>query len=407
MKSIFYTVLFCLFSSVLWSQNYNADSLFVEVKKIAEAKEYTKAIQLTKQLEKDVPNDKTYSYYLVSLYNWNEQYNEALQQLKSISNQELDNAEVTQLYLSTYRNLKDYEKVVFYSEKAKNEDTYNADRYAIIQAEALLELNETEKATTILKAVSKESQSYDAAQYLLTISNRKKKNSIALGYLLTTYNKPESQNNHYTNLEYTRKWNKDAITARLNYGNAFSENGVSGEVDFYKGLKKSYFYFNAGISDGEFVFPQYKAAAEWYKETQKLSFSIGSKFLGFKTTDDVYIFTGHFGYKLSGNYLLGYRPYYVVNSDQNKVTHALFLKKTNEIKESFWQIDLQYGTVPYYFLSNQVTSDLSSYRIGFNMKTKVATDVFLQPVVLYEYQEFVPSEYRNVFNIQLIATYRF
>lgn len=405
-KSLLLLISLILFPS-LYGQTYNANSLFVEVKKLAEKQEFTKAIQFTNQLKSDFPKDITYTLYLASLYNWNNQSDKALDELNQLSEKYESNIEVIQLYIVAYRNLKQPEKVIEYSNKGIQFDNDNEDFYKIAKAQAYIELNEKEKAIEILNAIPNSSNKYKDAQYLITEINSRKKNTIALGYLLTTFNEPQSENNHFLNIDYTRKLGKNSIVARLNYGNAFHEEGVSGEIDFYKKLSNSYLYFNGGVSDGNFVFPKYKLGTEWFKETYKLSYSIGMRYLNFKNENEVYMFTGHIGYKFKSNMLIGYRPYFVVNESENSHTQTIFIKKTNEIKESFWQIDLQYGTVPYYFLSNQIVSDLNSYRVGFNMKFKAAENLFLQPILLYEYQEYFPEEFRNVFNFQTIVSYRF
>lgn len=400
-------ICFFLFSMTTIGQTINADSLFVEVKKMAEEKKYVKAIETTLLLEKNVPNDKTFGIYLVSLYNWNNQPEKALEQLNKIANPNTNSLEIIDLYILTYQNLKDWNRVIQFSEKAIQNGESDKEKYQLIQAEAYIENNETEKAKQFLNSIPKENPKYGAAQYLLTLFNKKKKNAIAFGYLTTTFDKPETDTHHFFNLDYTRKWNKDALVARINYGSAFSKEGVAFEADFYKGLKKSYWYFNAGASDGNFVYPQFKVASEWYQETTKWSYSVGAKYLSFKDTDGVFIGTGHFGVKLPKEILVGYRPYFTFADSDMNITHAFFFKKSNESKESFWQIDLQYGTLPYYFLSNQVFSDLETYRVGVQGKFRVRENMFVQPIFLYEYQEYFPEEFRNVFNLQLILTCRF
>lgn len=400
-------ICFFLFSITTIGQTVNVDSLFVEVKKLAEEKNYAKAIEKTLYLEKKVSNDKTYSTYLVLLYNWNNEPEKALEQLNKIANPDTNSLEIINLYILTNRNLKDWNQVIRFSEKAIQLEENDKEKYQIILAEAYSQTNDIEKATSIINGIQKESPNYDGAQYLLTSLNKKKKNAIALGYLATTFDKPESDTHHFFNLDYTRKWNKDALVGRFNYGSAFSQEGISLEADFYKGLKKSYWYFNSGFSDGNFVYTQFKVASEWYQETSKWSYSVGAKYLSFKDTNEVFIGTGHFGVKLPKEILIGYRPYFTFADSDMNITHAFFFKKSNENKESFWQLDLQYGTLPYYFLSNQVFSDLETYRIGVNGKFRMSENLFIQPIFLYEYQEYFPEEFRNVFNMQFILSCRF
>lgn len=400
-------LLFYFFSVSLSGQNINADSLFLEVKKMAEEKHYSKAIETILILEKKVPQDKTYGLYLVSLYNWNNESEKALIQLNNVTQKKPITEEHFDLYIRTYKYLKNWNKVIEYCDNALTLNNIEKDHFKIAKAEALIALNSNESARLTLNEVTNESKFIKEADYLLTTLNQNNKNSIALGYLITTTNEPNSQNNHFFNLDYLRKWKKNSIITRISYGDAFSKKGFAAEIDFYKGLKTSYWYFNAGLSEGNFVYSKYKFGTEWFKESNKWSFSVGGKYLNFAEVNDVWIATAHFGLKFNKEFLAGYRPYFTFLQSNTAVTHTLFLKKSFEAKESYLQLDLQYGTLPYYFLSNELVSQLKSYRVGVHSKFKLDQNWFVQPILLYENQEFVPKNYRNVFNFQLIMSYRF
>ena len=76
-------------------------------------------------------------------------------------------------------------------------------------------------------------------------------------------------------------------------------------------------------------------------------------------------------------------------------------------KESILRVELQYGNVPYLYLYNNFIEPLKAYRAGIQYQYRLGNSFFIRPVFLYEYEEYLPEEYRHRFNAQLIITKRF
>ena len=78
-----------------------------------------------------------------------------------------------------------------------------------------------------------------------------------------------------------------------------------------------------------------------------------------------------------------------------------------EEKEAFVQLDLQYGAVPYYFFVNEEFLRTSAFRVGVNCRFRVSNNFFIQPIFMFELEEYIPKEFRNRYNTQLILSKRF
>lgn len=247
---------------------------------------------------------------------------------------------------------------------------------------------------------------YKEAEYLKMTILQAKKNKISIGYLNTSFLKPAATSFHFTTLDYQYNLARNALIARLNYGNMYNKTALQFEVDLYPKIgKKSYFYLNAGYSEASTIFPTLRLGAEFYHEEKKITSSIGTRYLYFKT-ENVLLYTGHLGINW-GELFVSYRPY-VNNRNQDWfVSHILNFKKNFTKKESFLQLDLQYGTLPYFFYTSDDFNRINAYRVGLNYKFRIKDHWFVQPIFMYEYEEYVPSKFRNKYNMQLVLSKRF
>jgi len=274
----------------------------------------------------------------------------------------------------------------------------------MIKAVCLEKAGRDAEALAILDKLPVADATGERATGLRTIIGRKKKNAIAASYLnISTYD-PGQAPIHYGYVEYLRKFTKSTIVGRANVGHRNGETEAQAEVDFYHTFKKSYLYTNAGFSNGEFIFPQIRLGAEYYFAPQgQFDLSLGARYLGFQD-DDVTLITGQVVYRFN-EYAVGYRPYYDLNN--NLMSHVVSFQKTNDAKESLIRLELQYGNVPYLYIYNNATQPLKAYRVGLQYQHRLAESLFIRPVFLYEYEEFLPDTYRHKFNCQVILTKRF
>ncbi|MBE8724361.1 YaiO family outer membrane beta-barrel protein [Flavobacterium hungaricum] len=404
MKFIYYTLFLFLVSITAFGQEINSDETMAKVKIEAEKEHYDKALALIEPLRAKYPENEDIQIYTGRIYSWKKDYNTAVKILLPMCDRANPNIEALQALINVYFWLEQYEKCIVYCDKYLVIEPNSVDVLKT-KVTCLEKLNRDEEALEIIERASLADNSTQAFRGIRTLIGRKAKNAVSVSYLNISTSNPGQSPLHYGYAEYSHKFSKSAIVGRANIGNADNETQMLFETDFYQTFKnKSYLYANAGISTGETIFPVAKAGLEYYfKPQKKFDFSLGARFMHFEN-DDVTLLTGQLAYN-TGVYTIAYRPYY--DTSNELFSHVLSLQRVNEEKERIIRLELQYGNVPYLYLYNGLSSPLTSYRAGLQYQHRIGNSFFVRPIFLYEYEEYIPGEYRNRFNVQLILTKRF
>lgn len=404
-KNIITAFVFILFSGLMQGQE-NPEVIFNKARELATANKFEESIELIKSLHANYPQNNDYTLYLGYLYHWSNQNAEAEKMVAPIVKANPLQKDAFDLLIKIKFGLSNYNLVVQLADEGKQKFPETEDFYRFQKALALEKLNNDTEAVTELKSISETSQLKKDADYLQTQIAKKKKNTLSIGHLYTDYeNSPAPFN--ITHLEYSRKVNTTTLVGRINYGSSDNRNDVMGELDAHVKVKaKSYLYFNSGVSGNKNVFPKYKLGAEYYQDFKKISTSLGARYLDFDQNNNTLLLTGHLGVALS-EWKIEYRHYLANTNDNWFSSSILNFRKNFEASESHIQLDLQYGTLPYFFLNNESFQRLNAYRIGVNSKFRMMRNFFVQPIVMYEREEFIPSEYRNRITAQLILSKRF
>ena len=392
-----------LLVSLSWGQEINADLIFADVTAKAEKKDYDSALKSLQVLLDKYPGNEDYIIYEGRLYNWKGDYKNAESTLKPLADKPNADADALDALIHTYYWSQQYQKCIDYCNKylSKKPGTVSI---LNIKANCLEKLDEDEQATALIDSIAIIENSNTSTAALRTIINKKKKNAFSASYLnITTYD-PGEPPLHYGYIEYARKLKSSSIIGRANIGHGRNTTEGQFEVDYYQNFKnKTYLYLNAGVANGEFIFPVTRGGIEYYFPIKQFSFSAGVRYLNFEE-DNVTLLTGHAGYNFM-DYIVSYRPFYDV--DNSLFSHIVALQKTDEVRERIYRIELQYGTVPYLFLYNNFTEPLRAYRVGAHYQHRLGDSFFIRPIFMYEYEEYFPSSYRHRFNAQVILTKRF
>lgn len=372
----------------------------------ATAGDYDGAISILRNLTTAYPDNYDYQLYLARVYSWNKEYPEAIGVLESLMKGKEYNPELMETMVSVQLWAGNNEEVIRYSDIALERENNNF--YRIQKANALISQKQEDKALDALEEVLSVEPDNQEALYLQSEILKKKSQHLSLSYLNTSFSQPGSAPRHMGYLEYKRNLGAVPVLARFNYGHLNGEAGGLFEVDAYpKVSSNSYLFLSSGAALDTPIFPEFKAGAEYFYAFNKgLGFSFGSRYLQFEE-DEVLMFTGEASYYTRNNMKLSYRPYLSETEEKWFLSHALALRLMNPLKESFWQLDLQYGSIPYGFYTLRDFRDLSAFRIGLQHQFRLPGNILIQPVVMYEYEEYLPSEFRNRFNAQLITTLRF
>lgn len=398
-----------VFVPKLFAQTGNPDSLFSEAKSLAEKKRYKEALVILDSLYSKYPENKDYSSYLSALYFWNGSALKAKEiLLKSQSAEELSKDDL-QLLVRIELNLESWAAVIEHTNLGITRFPDSKNQYSYLQAQALEQLNKDREALDLLDQIPKTDPDYKAADYLRTQILKKQKNILSAGYLLTTFNQKVFNQQQVGFVEYGRRFSSSTHLLRINYGDMFGKKAVQIETDAYIPLKKqNYIFLNLGISEKKSIFPQFRGGFEFYHEQKYVSASLGVRYLYFGNQGDPLLVTGHFGLVSKNGWSVNYRPF-ISFLDNNKIlaSHLVYFRKSFPTKESYIQIDLQYGNLPYFYLTSDVLSRLKAYRAGINTRFRIKHNWFLQPIFMYELEEYIPDTYRNRYTFQLILSFRF
>lgn len=404
MKFLYYSICLLFISSIAIGQEINVDETLANVKIEVEKQNFDKALSLIEPLRAKFPNDEDIQTYTGRIYSWKKDYQTAIKVLSPMADRNNPNPEALQAIINVYFWTEDYEKCISYCDKYLAIDSKSVDILKT-KATCLEKLNRDEEALDLIQKSAYIDNSTQAFRGIRTLIGRKAKNAVSASYLNVSTSEPGQSPFHYGYVEYSHKFSKSAIVGRANIGNISGDTQMLFETDFYQTFSnKSYLYANAGVSTGETIFPVAKAGLEYYFAPQKkFDFSLGARFMHFDT-DDITLLTGQVVYN-AGIYSFGYRPYYDISNEL--FSHVLSVQRVNEEKERIIRLELQYGNVPYLYLYNSFTQPLKAYRAGIQYQHRFGDSFFVRPIFLYEREEYIPGEYRNRFNVQLIVTKRF
>lgn len=404
MKFLYYIIFLLLISPVILAQDINMDAIMANAKREVEKGNYDTALSLLEPLSAKFPENEEIKIYAGRIYSWKKEYNISIRMLSPMADSSNPAPDALLAIINTYFWSGQFEKCIHYCDKylAIEPDSLDVLR---IKVNCLEKLNRDREALAIIEKVSIADNSTQGFKGVRTLIGRKAKNAIAASYLNISTSDPGQSPLHYGYLEYSHKFIKSALVGRANVGHVNDDTQMLLEADYYQTFsKKNYLYVNAGGSTGETVFPVLKAGAEYYFVPQKrFDYALGVRFMHFET-EDVTLLTGQLAYNIAA-YTVAYRPYY--DTGNELFSHVLSLQKVNDEKESILRLELQYGNVPYLYLYNSLTQPLSSYRAGIQYQHRIGGSFFIRPVFLYEYEEYLPGEFRNRFNVQVIATKRF
>jgi YaiO family outer membrane protein len=404
MRFIYYSIILLFISITAAGQEINIDETLANARSQAEKGSYDKALSLIDPLLKKYPENEDIKTFAGRVYSWKKEYKTAIQTLSPMTDRVNPNTDALLAIINVYYWTEDFEKCISYCDRYLVTDPDNIDVLKI-KVTCLEKIGRDKEALEIIEKASVNENSTQAFKGIRTLIGRKTKNAVSASYLNISTSNPGQAPMHYGYVEYAHKFSKSALVGRANIGHIENDTQALFEADYYQTFsKKDYLYVNAGVSTGKTIFPVAKVGAEYYFRPQKrFDYALGARFMHFET-DDVTLLTGQISYKMGTN-TIAYRPYY--DTGNELFSHVLSFQHTNEEKERVVRFELQYGNVPYLYLYSNFTQPLKAYRAGVQYQHRFGDSFFVRPIFLYEYEEYLPGEYRNRFNAQIIITKRF
>ena len=403
----------CFFLSVLiipcivFAQQNNSDSLYQKSRVFLADKDFVKAIVIAKQLVEREPQSVDYKIYLANLYSWNKNYDSAIRLLLPLTVATAPSEEAFQSICNAYLWKGDFEKSILVARQGLSRAAADSVFYLSNLAIAYEKTNRDTSSLAMIKMVQRIDWGNEKMLYLKSSILQKRKNLFSASYYNISFRAPYNAPQHIAFLEYKRNFSKAPFLVRLNYGQMFQKESVQLEFDLYPKISKnSYLYLNQAVSSARSVFPSYKAGLEYYVALpEHVTASAGARFLKFQTST-VWIGTAHIGYQFT-NWQPNYRIFLTSLGGKQFLSHSLLLKRDFWARESFVQLEFQYGNMPYSFFTTNEISRINAYRFGLQYKFRFCNNFFLQPILMYEYEEYFPGLFRNRYNTQFILSHRF
>ncbi len=399
--------LYLLPAPSLFSQIEDPEQEFEQIRLLSYSGEHERALERILPLLEAYPSNGDYLFYAAHLYFWNSQPDSSLRYLNLAMDQGYTGEDVQRLKTSIFIDLGRYPDALKTAREGQLSYPDSRNAFLFMEAVALERMNENNAALEVLDQIDRSDQFHrKAGLYLRSTILKQQKNTVMTGYQNVSFSQPGFAPLHFFQLEYRRKEEKIAYVGRVNYTHAFQSDAVQGEVDLYPKLgKKSYLYFNLGGSDGRSTFPLLRVGGEYFREEHNLSVSLGGRYFQFQSTQ-IGLITGHLSYN-PGSWRMGYRPYVAVEKSTWTASHVVQVRHTFPSQEDYLQLDLQYGSTPYYYWTSNDLSRTNAYRIGVSAQLRIGDNFFLTPAFMYEREEYVPGLQRNRFNSQLLLSKRF
>jgi YaiO family outer membrane protein len=307
-------LLFTLISpKFLSAQAPSADDLFQKAREAAFKKNYSDAVQLSKDALSLTPDYADVRVFLGRVYTWSDKKDSAANCFEQVLNQHPENENACAAYADLEYWNDEFSKALVICEKGL---AFHPDSKELMmkKAKCLLALKRFSEGEKVLALLLKnDPRSAIARSALENLKDQAAKNKIGISYDFVSFDKQFSDPWHLVSLDYSRSTKAGSFTGRINYANRFKTNGVQFEADAYPRISKTFYsYLNAGISNKNGVFPQYRGGFSLYANLPK-SFEAEGGFRYLYFSDPTWIYTASVG-KYFKNYWFNLRTYLTPSS---------------------------------------------------------------------------------------------
>ena len=372
----FFLFIALLFSQSLFAQSeLSADDLFQQARSAAfDKKDYTLATELSKKALTISPEYADIRIFLGRVYTWWDKTDSARACFNEVLRMHPDNEDASAAYADLEYWNKNSSKALSICEEGL---VFHPQSKVLMlkKAKSLIDLKQFKGANGVLVELLKnDSQNAEARALLESVKDLAAKNKLGVSYDFVNFDKQFSDPWHVVSLDYSRSTAIGSFTGRLNYANRFKTNAVQFEADAYPKISKTFYsYINAGISNKNGVFPQYRAGFSLYANLPK-SFEAEAGFRYLYFSDATWIYTGSLG-KYFKNYWFNFRTYITPGnqsvSNSYSLTTRYYYKGTD-----YFALGIGTGISPDESANNiqLANSDkLKSYRISADYRNTFKT----------------------------------
>jgi YaiO family outer membrane protein len=393
-----------LFSQYLFAQNqFSSDELFQQARSAAfDKKDYTLAAELSKRALMISPEYADIRIFLGRVYTWWDKLDSAQNCFSEVLSKHPDNEDAAAAYADLEYWNKNPSKTLSICEEGL---IFHPQSKVLMlkKAKSLIDLKRFKEANDVVTELLKnDPKNAEARSLSESVKDRAAKNKIGVSYDFVNFDKQFSDPWHIVSLDYSRSTATGSFTGRVNYANRFKTNAVQFEADAYPKISKTFYsYINAGISNKNGVFPQYRAGFSLYANLpQSFEAEAGFRYLYF--SDATWIYTGSIG-KYFKNYWFNFRTY--ITPANHSVSNSYSLTTRYYYKGTdYFGLGLGTGISPDE-RSNDVqlanSYQLKSYRISADYRNTFYRSNILLVRFSWLSQQYLPKETGNQYVFSL------
>ena len=206
----------------------------------------------------------------------------------------------------------------------------------------------------------------------------------------------------------SRQTKLGTVTARVNYGHKFGEDGVQAEVEAYPRISPTFYaYVNGGYS-GSDIFPQYRGGFSLYANLPaSFEGELGFRYLYFD--ESVWVYTASVG-KYYKNFWFNLRTYLTPGEDELSRSFALTARYYTAGADDFITLGIGTGVSPDDQRNNinyAINTNLVSYKFNLGYQRTVGRQNIIGAMATWYYEEYREKTWGNQINIGLILQRRF
>jgi len=304
----------------------DVDSLFTVARDAAfERKDYTTAIQVSKTALDIKPDYTELIIFLARVYAWSKQYDSARLYFNEALRQQPGSEDA-------FTGFADMEYWAGSHEAALNVvnnglKVHPASEGLLLRKARILEARKAyAEAIPVLDSLLRiNRKNAEARRLAVQIQDHIAKNGLGVRYDYIHFDQQFPDPWHLAAVDYTRHTKAGAFTARVNYANRFSTEGLQYELEAYPRFSKTFYsYLNVGYSDNNVVFPKWKAGASLFANLPKaFEAELGVRYLYFNR--DVFMYTIYAG-KYYNRFLFGARTFLTPQTSSLTQTYSIMTR---------------------------------------------------------------------------------
>lgn len=372
-------------STITLAQNYNADSIFTEARKIAFQGDYAKAIELCHEILKNKPEYDEVALFMARVYGWDKQYGKAAGEARKLIDKQLKNKEAWQALIDFAIWAEKPDSAISIIDSAL---IYFPEDSIFLYKKAELYFNKGDytKSKEIIHELLTLYPDHQKAKELLQKIKRETANKIlSPDYYFHLFNTPFQWRLQIVTLDYGFKIRKGTYFAGISIGDlridqdhpAWQKPAFQFKLELYPRInEKQYAFVNYsyGING---IFPRHRFGLEFHQQLSKsFEISAGLRYLIFPYTDTVnkaIIYTASVTYQ-KNQYWFNLRPYFSKTRYGYGQSVAFEMRKFLNSDDRFATLYAGIGNNPDELRNNSGSLEiyqLNSYKLLLGLQTRL------------------------------------